>query len=88
MNKAVNVVDLPLLALMLLDLLHLELMIRDIPNLDRTITRSRQHQLLLHIRIVKEGQTLDGVLVHDEALDVPHLDAGLLPVMDAEVITT
>ena len=88
MGEAVNVVDFPLLALVLLHHCHLELMVRDVPNLNRGITTSRKDQLLLHNRVIVKGQHLNGVFVHDETLDVPHFDAGLLPVMDAEVIAT
>lgn len=87
MRESVNVVNLSLLALVLFQLLHLELMVRNVPNLHGGITTPRKHNLLLQNGVVVKSQNLDWIFVHDEALDVPHLDARLLPVMDTEVIT-
>ncbi len=59
MHKSVHSVNLPLLAVMLLDLLHLLLGVCNVPDLNKTITQARKHQFLLGVGVVKEGQTLD-----------------------------
>ena len=78
MHKSVHSVNLPLLAVMLLDLLHLLLGVCNVPDLNKTITQARKHQFLLGVGVVKEGQTLD---LHEKALDRPQLGAGFVPVV-------
>ncbi len=85
MHKSVHSVNLPLLAVMLLDLLHLLLGVCNVPDLNKTITQARKHQFLLGVGVVKEGQTLD---LHEKALDRPQLGAGFVPMVDAEVVAT